>query len=135
MPYITNVINTKKGNELEIEVGLRNDMVRFIKERIIHKLEATKRFLELKEEDYDDICAGIYTYAVEEYGKILFLNSLNPTSPNKKIKFLYTHRNQGFLDHDHKFELALKDNALPVLVRCYRREISHLKILRRKTLL
>jgi hypothetical protein len=115
MPYNTNIIEKRKVVGLEIDIGLRNDMVCFIKERIIHSLETTKRFLELKEEAYDDICAGLYTYAVEEYGKILFLNGLSPLPPPKdnKIKVRYTYSNHGFLDHDHKFNLALKDKALP----------------------
>jgi hypothetical protein len=114
MSYNTKTIEKCKVVGLEIDIGLRNEMVRFIRDTIIHNMKATKRSLELKEEDYDDICAGIYTYAVEEYGKILFLNSLSPSPPdNNKIKVRYTHDNHGFLDHDHKFNLALKDKALP----------------------
>ena len=94
MPY--NTFITKKNDdgrvvEFGIDIGLRDDMVCFIQKRIIHNLEATKRFLELEEEKYDDICAGIYTYAVEEYGKILFLNCLSlSSSNNKKLSSLYT---------------------------------------------
>jgi hypothetical protein len=105
---------TKKGEILdpEIDVGLRDDMVRFIKDRIIKDLQAIKQFLELNVKEYDDICAGMYTYAVEEYGKILFLRGLNPIPPNNnKIKVPYSHHNQGFRDHDHKFDISLK--ALP----------------------
>lgn len=100
--------------EFEIDIGLRDEMVCFIIDRIIRNLQATKRFLELGGEDYTDICGGIYTYAVEEYGKFLYLISLNPTpppsssSPNKTIVTIqYTDDNQGFLDHRHKFKLAL----------------------------
>ena len=115
MPYNTNVIKNNKDKviELEIDIGLRNDMVRTTRDRIIDNLEATKRFLDLIEERYDHICAGLFTYAVEEYGKILFLTSLSPSSPNNKIKVPYTHKNQGFLDHEHKFNLALNDKDLP----------------------
>jgi hypothetical protein len=55
VPYITNITKkTKNGKvvEFEIDIGLRNDMVCFIKERIIRNLEATRRFLEVKDEDY-----------------------------------------------------------------------------------
>jgi hypothetical protein len=80
MPYNKTIITdkTKKGKVLEfgIDIGLRNEMVCSIRDRIIHNLGATKRLLELGE-DYKDICAGIITYAIEEYGKILFLNSLS----------------------------------------------------------
>jgi hypothetical protein len=67
MPYntiITKTTNKGKVLEFEIDVGLGDDMRRSIRDRIIHNLEATKRFLELGE-DYKDICAGLYTYAVE----------------------------------------------------------------------
>jgi hypothetical protein len=73
MPYntiITKTTNKGKVLEFEIDVGLRDDMRRSIRDRIIYNLEATKRFLELGE-DYKDIYAEVYTYAVEEYGKIL----------------------------------------------------------------
>lgn len=113
MPYVTNITKTtNKGKvlEFEIDVGLRDDMRRSIRDRIIHNLEATKRFLELGE-DYKDICAGIYTYAVEEYGKILFLSGLSPLSPNNQIAINYTDEKQGFLNHRHKIDLAL--NVLP----------------------
>jgi hypothetical protein len=108
MPYNTIITKTKKGkvSEFEIETGLRDDMMRSIKERIIHNLEATKRFLELGE-DYKDICAGVYTYAVEEYGKFLYLSRLTPIHPNNKIPINYTDGNQGFLNHRYKIGLAL----------------------------
>lgn len=85
-------------------------MRRIIRDRIIQNLEATKRFLQLGE-DYKDICAGIYTYAVEEYGKILFLNDLSPTSTNPNLPIQYKATGQGFLNHRHKIDLAW--DALP----------------------
>lgn len=118
MPYnktiITGRIRKGKVVEFGIDVGLRNEMVCSIRDRIIHNLEATKRLLELGE-DYKDICAGILTYAIEEYGKILFLNNLSPFLPphNNRVKVPYTSDNNGFLDPDHKFELALYDKNLP----------------------
>jgi hypothetical protein len=109
MAYNTELERDCKLVSLKIDVGLRDEMRRFIQERIIHNLEATKRLLELGE-DYKDICAGVYTYAVEEYGKILFLNNLNPTPENNnKIKVRYTHDKKAFRDHNHKFNLALND--------------------------
>ena len=119
---------TKKGKieEFGIDIGLRNEMVRTVRDRIIHNLEATKLFLALNEKQYDDICAGIYTYAIEEYGKILFLNSLSPLPPpnNNKLKVPYTHLNQGFLDHYHKFELALLTRTCLIPAKCCVEEVS-----------
>lgn len=109
---------------LKIDVGLRDEMRRFIQDRIIHNLEATKRLLELGE-DYKDVCGGIYTYAVEEYGKILFLNNLNPTPENNnKIKVRYTNSSNGFLDHKHKFNLALNDQDLPESCKWLRQDFD-----------
>ena len=68
---ITKTTNDGKVERFEIEVGLRDEMRRIIRDRIIQNLEATKRFLQLGE-DYKDICAGIYTYAVEEYERFYF---------------------------------------------------------------
>lgn len=128
-PY--NTIITKKNDggrvvEFGIDIGLRDDMVCFIQKRIIHNLEATKRFLELEEEKYDDICAGIYTYAVEEYGKILFLNRLSRLPPpnSDRLKVPYTHRNKGFLDHKHKFPLALDDKDLSKACKVLRKDLK-----------
>ncbi len=124
MPYITDITKTTKdgkASQFRIETGLRDDMVRFIQRRIIHNLEATKRFLELKEEEYDDICAGVYTYAIEEYGKILYLSSLSPSPPpDNKITIQYTHYDKGFLDHKHKFPLTLNDKDLPASCKVLR---------------
>lgn len=113
MPYDTVVDKDCKVERIYIDEGLRDEMRHFIKERIIQNLEATKRLLELGE-DYIDTCVGIYTYAIEEYGKILFLNRLSLAhEKNNKLKVRYTHSNNGFLDHEHKFNLALDDKNLP----------------------
>jgi hypothetical protein len=67
----------------------------------------------LEETDYDDICAGIHTSAVEGYGKILYLQNLKRMKQPKDntVKVLFTSDERGFLNHDHKFNLAL--SALP----------------------
>ena len=49
MPYDTIVDKDCKVGHLHIDVGLRDEMRRFIQERIIYNLEATKRLLELGE--------------------------------------------------------------------------------------
>jgi hypothetical protein len=113
MPYDTIVEKDCEVDFLYIDEGLRDEMRRFIKERIIQNLEATKRLLELGE-DYIDTCVGIYTYAIEEYGKILFLKDLRPTpEKNDKLRVRYINRNNGFRAHEHKFNLALDSKDLP----------------------
>jgi hypothetical protein len=124
MAYNTNPLEDCKLVGLEIDVGLRNEMRRFIQERIIHDLEATKRLLEFGE-DYKDICGEIYTYAVEKYGKILFLSSLGPEAPNNnKVEVRYTHDKKAFFDHNHKFSLALNDKDLPESCKWLRQDFD-----------
>ena len=48
------------------------------------------------------ICAGLYTYAIEEYGKLL-LKQYGPSSGKVKIKY----RNE-FRSHNAKFSIAFK---------------------------
>jgi len=49
------------------------------------------------------VAAGLYTYAVEEYGKILFLLEKKPSN-YENITINY----KKFLDHQHKFRRALE---------------------------
>jgi len=52
-------------------------------------------------------CFGLYTFALEEYGKLLWLKSL-------KVKDgMVTIPKAIFSNHDKKFELALKSKDLP----------------------
>ena len=91
-------------DHFEIEVNLRDRMVLHIPNSIIRNLGAIKKFLQIP--GYKDICAGIYTYAMEEYGKILYLKSLSPSSTgSNKIKLHYKRR---FLSHHANFPLAWK---------------------------
>ncbi len=116
------MLTDEKGDPLdclEIDLELRDQMVLHIQNRIITNLEAIKKFLQIP--GYEDICAGIYTYAVEEYGKILYLKSfcLSPADSNT-IKFPYKMKGKkkgdtGFLNHPRKFKLALRQ--LPGTVR------------------
>lgn len=82
-----------------------------IQKIIVSNLQATKELLRIQ--GYEDICAGLYTFAIEEYGKILFLQSI-PVSTNNTIKFPYKRDGRkGFLNHDEKFSRALDDKQLP----------------------
>jgi len=49
------------------------------------------------------MCAGLFTHAVEEYGKLLYLKNLKPK--NGKVTIDYYGK---FRDHDYKFNLALE---------------------------
>ncbi|MDE1812747.1 MAG: hypothetical protein KGH85_07775 [Thaumarchaeota archaeon] len=49
------------------------------------------------------MCTGLYTHAVEEYGKLLYLESLHPVNDLVDIDY-----DAKFKNHRLKFELALK---------------------------
>ena len=55
------------------------------------------------------ICAGLYTYAVEEYGKLILLNECVPE--NGKVNINLSQLFYGHKSHDFKFKAAL--NSLP----------------------
>jgi AbiV family abortive infection protein len=50
----------------------------------------------------DALCAGLYTYAVEEYGKLLFLKKYRPVSGKVTIRY-----RDEFRDHIKKFSEAI----------------------------
>ena len=54
-----------------------------------------------------EICAGLYTYAVEEYGKIVLLKKSRKIDGHAKIKYF-----KGFRDHYTKFRLGIKNPPL-----------------------
>ena len=92
------VIKDNNGNieaSLTITTALRDQMTSSIQKRIIHNLEATKELLKIQ--GYEKVCAGLYSYAIEEYGKILFLKSF-PVSATNEFTFPYRRdRGKGFL--------------------------------------
>jgi hypothetical protein len=108
------MITDKNGHPvacITITTALRDEMMSTIQMRIIHNLEAIKEFLKIQ--GYEDVCAGLYTYAIEEYGKILFLKSFSVSAANE-ITFPYRRDGaKGFLNHHEKFPRALDDKQLP----------------------
>jgi hypothetical protein len=111
MNFMIRDANGHPKSDLEITIKLRNAMMSSIQKSIIRNLQAIKEFLKIQ--GYEDVCAGLYTFAVEEYGKILFLQSCTVTT-NNTIKFHYRRDGRkGFLNHDEKFTRALNDKQLP----------------------
>jgi hypothetical protein len=108
------VIKDKNDNPeayVTITTALRDQMTSIIQTRIINDLEAIKEFLKIP--GYEHVCAGLYTYAIEEYGKILFLKSF-PDSATNEITFPYRRDGaKGFLNHDEKFNRVKNDKRLP----------------------
>ncbi len=76
-------------------------------------LDASRTLLnDMDEEEYGDfiigtgdptIAAGLYTFAVEEYGKYLYLKSLKPIDGKYHVNY------EKFTDHRSKFEKALSN--------------------------
>ena len=68
---------------------------------ILKMLECAERLLE--SEGHEAVCAGLYTFAVEEYGKVLLLKQY--TLENGKVKIRYR---DEFRNHNRKFETAIR---------------------------
>lgn len=94
-----------KDNEKPKEIHLKNqdwdNLKKLTRQRIISKLESAKELLKVT--GLDDVSAGLYTYALEEFGKLILLDKNEPVANNTKRKINY--RNE-FTSHDKKFEAA-----------------------------
>ena len=103
---VSSLINQKgKWVEyLEITEELWQSCIQETLDGIWTLLESAERLLESG--GNEAICAGLYTYAVEEYGKLLLLRQYNASNGKVKIEF-----RDIFRRHDKKFKVAIE--ALP----------------------
>jgi hypothetical protein len=83
--------------EIQISAKIKKEMVENIKSGNIKKLEASRKLIPSDLE----ISAGLYTYSVEELGKLLLLNKIKTKSGKCTLKY-----SREFVDHDKKFETA-----------------------------
>jgi AbiV family abortive infection protein len=95
-----------KGNRhwvesLAITEDLWKQLMQVALNGIIRLLDASDKLL--LNGGSEAICAGLYTYAVEEYGKILLLKQCVPANGKVIIEF-----KRIFRDHPSKFEVAFK---------------------------
>lgn len=67
---------------------------------VLKLLDASKKLLDI--EGDEAICGGLYTYAVEEYGKLLLLRKYIPRNGLVDIKY-----KDEFRNHSKKFEEAI----------------------------
>lgn len=81
----------------EIPEDLCNEMMRHIRDGILRKINAVRHLQTIDKE----IAAGLYVYAVEEFGKLLLLRDTPPLNGKRKVKY-----DKGFLDHSKKFKKA-----------------------------
>ena len=89
MPHIS--------QEIHISKETWNEAKRLIKNGIIKKLSAAKQNIDIDTE----IAAGIYIYALEEFGKLLLLKESQTVDGKYIIKY-----RDGFHSHDFKFNKA-----------------------------
>lgn len=101
-----NMLKDKNGNwveSLEITEKLWKEMMKEIIIRKIPKLLDCSENLLHNGAD-ESVCAGLYTYAIEEYGKLLLLKQYSPVNGKVQIEYRYHFRN-----HEPKFEIAIRN--------------------------
>ena len=81
----------------EIPENLCKEMMRHIRDGIHRKIRAVRDIQTIDKE----IAAGLYVYAVEEFGKLLLLRDTQSLNGKRKVKY-----DKGFLDHCRKFTKA-----------------------------
>jgi AbiV family abortive infection protein len=96
-----------KNNEwveiLEIKEELWTEMMREITlNRIPMLLDCAEKLMQSG--GNEAICAGLYTYAIEEYGKFLLLKKYSPIDGKVQIRY-----NKKFRNHHAKFGIAVKN--------------------------
>jgi hypothetical protein len=96
-----------KRKEMDILEQEWKQMLRLTSEGIIRKLDSARWFVDIDK----DVSAGLYTYALEEFGKLILLSSCKRVANNTKRKVMYA---EEFTNHEKKFPAAfdyLEDNG------------------------
>jgi len=99
------MLKDKNGNWVEI-LQISEELWRKIVQETLNgvfKLLDSAEIL-LDNEGNKAICAGLYTYALEEYGKIVLLKQSSHAAGEVEIEY-----RKGFLYHPKKFRLALEN--------------------------
>lgn len=96
----------RSGNKwvqfLEIPEDLWKKIMQETLNGILVLLDSSKKLL--SNNGNQAVCAGIYTYAIEEYGKLLLLKQCVPIDGKVKIEY-----RDGFRDHKAKFKVAIQN--------------------------
>lgn len=97
------MLKDKKGwvKILEINEKLWKEMMQATLQGIIKLLESVERLL--NNGGNEAICAGLYTFAVEEYGKLLLLGNYSPSSGKVQVRY-----KDEFRNHTEKFRIAIE---------------------------
>ena len=97
----------KKCKEVNIMEKEWKQMLHLIRDGIIRKLDSARRFINIDK----GISAGLHTFALEEFGKILLLERSKRVANNTKRKVMYA---DEFTNHEKKFPAVidyLKNNG------------------------
>jgi hypothetical protein len=86
-----------KPPNAEIPEDLCKEMMRHIRNGILRKIDAVRHMQTFDEE----IAAGLYVYAVEEFGKLLLLRDAPSLNGKRKVKY-----DRGFVNHEAKIKKA-----------------------------
>jgi len=92
----------KKIAKINISNNQWQEILQVTREGVFRKLQASRQLL--KNEGYEDFSAGLYIYALEEYGKYLLLKKCKSVSNNTKKSIIYR---KEFADHDIKFKTVV----------------------------
>lgn len=85
-------------SEIIISNELHEEIISKTNEGILKKLRAARKLIDIDLE----ISAGLYTYAIEEFGKLLVLKrSISTRNGTRKILY-----RSEFTNHNHKFTIA-----------------------------
>jgi hypothetical protein len=80
------MLKDSKGHKLpdiEISEDQCRQMMEFIRDGILRKINAVRSMQTIEK----DIAAGLYVYAVEEFGKLLLLRDAPPHNGKRKVKY------------------------------------------------
>lgn len=97
----------KKRKDMDIPEQDWIQMLYLTRDGITRKLDSARRLLDIDK----DVCAGLYTYALEEFGKIILLSRSEKVANNQKRKIIYA---DEFTNHEERFPAAfdyLQDNG------------------------
>ena len=86
---------------LIITEDMRNKTIEISRQRILKLLDSAQILLD--NGGTVTICAGLFTYAVEEFGKIVLLRKSRKIDGHVRVNY-----KKGFRDHNTKFRLAVK---------------------------
>jgi hypothetical protein len=87
----------KKPLHIDISEDLWIEMMQNVRNGILQKLNAVKKMKSIDK----DIAAGIYVYAVEEFGKLLLLREAPSLNGKRRVKY-----DKEFVKHEVKIKKA-----------------------------